>query len=53
LPILDGLELADPKFLGRDPVGFLLVVDVYANIALPGLRHGGPNEPIAQQIQFS
>jgi len=49
---LDGLELADPEFLGRDPVELLLGADAYADIALPGLRRGGPNEPIAQRTRL-
>jgi len=49
---LHDLELADPEFLGRDPVELLLGADVYADIVMSGLRRGGPNEPIAQQTRL-
>ncbi|XP_011685200.1 PREDICTED: uncharacterized protein LOC105448376 [Wasmannia auropunctata] len=49
---LEGLELADPEFLNQDPIELLLGADVFAHIALPGLRKGGPLEPIAQQTQL-
>ncbi|XP_011687439.1 PREDICTED: uncharacterized protein LOC105449754 [Wasmannia auropunctata] len=51
-PHLEGLDLADPEFLERDPVELLLGADVFVHIALPGLRRGGPAEPIAQQTQL-
>ncbi|XP_011687068.1 PREDICTED: uncharacterized protein LOC105449509 [Wasmannia auropunctata] len=51
-PHLEGLELADPEFLGHDAVELLLGADVFAHIMLPGLRRGGPLEPIAQQTQL-
>ncbi|XP_024886642.1 uncharacterized protein LOC112464084 [Temnothorax curvispinosus] len=46
---LRGLELADPEFLGSDPVDFLLGADVVAEILQPGLLKGGAHEPVAQK----
>ncbi|XP_018407674.1 PREDICTED: uncharacterized protein LOC108783572 [Cyphomyrmex costatus] len=49
---LQGLELADPEFYNQDPVELLLGADVYAYIALSGIRKGGSFEPIAQNTQL-
>ncbi|XP_018394146.1 PREDICTED: uncharacterized protein LOC108772967 [Cyphomyrmex costatus] len=49
---LQGLELADPEFYNQDPVELLLGADVYAYIALSGIRKGGSFEPIAQNTQI-
>lgn len=49
---LNGLELADPEFLAADPVDFFLGADVYTDILQPGLRRGGPQEPMAQQTKL-
>ncbi|XP_011699594.1 PREDICTED: uncharacterized protein LOC105456915 [Wasmannia auropunctata] len=51
-PHREGLDLADPEFLERDPVELLLGADVFVHIALPDLRRRGPSEPIAQQTQL-
>jgi len=49
---LVGLKLADPDFLSTDPVDLLLGADVYASILLPGLRRGGPQDPVAQKTTW-
>lgn len=41
-------DLADPEFLVSDSIELLLGADIYGELALPGLRHGEPAEPIAQ-----
>lgn len=46
---LAGLQLADPDFLATDPVDLLLGADVLSAILLPGLRRGGPLDPVAQR----
>ncbi|XP_077280515.1 uncharacterized protein LOC143907546 [Temnothorax americanus] len=46
---LRGLELADPEFLGSDPVDLLLGADVVAEILQPGLLKGGAHEPVVQK----
>lgn len=51
-PHVTDLQLADPEFLARDPVEVLLGVDVYASIVMPGLRRGGPLDPVAQQTRL-
>lgn len=49
---LAGLELADPEFSESDPVDLLLGAEVYASILRPGLRRGGPRDPVAQQTML-
>lgn len=49
-PHLHELDLADPKFLARDPVNLLLGADVYASILQEGVKKGSPYSPIAQRI---
>ncbi|KMQ84153.1 bel12-ag transposon polyprotein, partial [Lasius niger] len=51
-PHVEGLDLADPDFLARDPVELLLGADAYAHIVLPDLRRGGTLEPIAQHTRL-
>ncbi|KAM0727865.1 hypothetical protein ACS0PU_005334 [Formica fusca] len=46
---VDDLELADPDFFAADPVELLLGADGCAGILQPGLRRGGPQQPVAQR----
>ncbi|XP_018399671.1 PREDICTED: uncharacterized protein LOC108777321 [Cyphomyrmex costatus] len=51
-PHLRGLELADQEFCASDSINILLGADVLAEIIGPGIRKGGPHEPIAQQTDL-
>lgn len=51
-PHLSGLQLADPLFADSDPIDMLLGADVYAAVVRPGLRSGGPQDPVARDTIF-
>lgn len=47
-PHIQNLRLADPSYYKSCNVDLLLSAEIYAQIILPGLQKGQPNEPIAQ-----
>ncbi|XP_029161520.1 uncharacterized protein LOC114939307 [Nylanderia fulva] len=51
-PHLNGLQLADPRFLDDDPAELLLGAEVYSLILEEGLRKGESRMPIAQQTSL-
>ncbi|XP_071653375.1 uncharacterized protein [Temnothorax longispinosus] len=48
-PHIQGLPLADPRFLDNDSVEILLGAEVCSTIFEDGIRKGGPQAPIAQR----
>ncbi|XP_076661021.1 uncharacterized protein LOC143364713 [Halictus rubicundus] len=51
-PHTSGLPLADPRTTSTTPIELLLGADVYPQIVLEGIRHGGRYAPIAQETIF-
>lgn len=49
---LEGLQLADPKFLEGGIVDILIGVNTYADLLESGLIRGQPNEPVAQKTKI-
>ncbi|XP_036347834.1 uncharacterized protein LOC118757211 [Rhagoletis pomonella] len=47
-----GLSLADPQYYRPKRVDLIIGVDLMAQIILPGIKVGAPNEPIAQNTQL-
>lgn len=51
-PHIDGLNLADPRYLTPGSIDLLLGVKEYAQIILPDLIKGPPGTPIAQRTNL-
>ncbi|XP_036346949.1 uncharacterized protein LOC118756265 [Rhagoletis pomonella] len=49
---IEGLSLADPQYYRPKRVDLIIGVDLMAQIILPGIKVGAPNEPIAQNTQL-
>jgi len=47
-PHVEGLQLADPRFMDADPIELLLGAEVCSLILQEGLRKGDPQAPVAQ-----
>jgi len=48
-PHVEGLQLADPRFMDADPIELLLGAEVCSLILQEGLRKGDPLAPVAQR----
>ncbi|XP_072766650.1 uncharacterized protein [Anoplolepis gracilipes] len=51
-PHIQGLPLADPRYMANDPVDMLLGAEICSDILEDGLRRGRPLAPIAQKTSL-